>query len=975
MPELPTGTLTLLFTDIEGSTHLLQQLGERYASVLADCRHLLRSAFAQYHGHEVDTQGDAFFVVFARASDAVAAAVAVQRALFAYAWPQGVAVRVRIGVHTGEPTLMSEGYVGLDVHHAARIMSSARGGQILLSPITYQLVEQHLPEGTHVQDLGQHRLKDLQRPDHLFQVSVEGLPADFPPLKTLDASANNLPIQTTPFIGREQEVATLCGLLRRPEVRLVTLSGPGGVGKTRLALHVAAEMVDQFADGVFLVPLAHLSDPERVVPAIARKLAIREVGDQPHIELLKNALKDKEMLLVLDNFEQVTAAAVQLAEVLATCPNITMLVTSREVLHLQAEHECVVTPLSLPDLESLPDLIALSQYEAVALFIERAQAVKPDFAVTNANAPAVAAICACLDGLPLAIELAAARVKYFPPQTLLTRLEQGLSVLSGGARDLPARQQTLRGAMAWSYDLLSPREQQLFRRLSVFVNGCTLDASEEVCTAAGPLEGDLLEGLMSLFDKSLLRQIEETEGEPRFWMLQTLREFGLEVLAASGEIEATRQAHAVYYLRLAEEAEPQLKSAQQSAWLARLQVEHVNLRAALRWLREQGAKEMMLRLSGALGYFWELDGHWSEGRAFLEQALAVSEGVAPAVRAKTLNAASMLIGQQGDHQQAMALGEQSLALYRQLDDTPGIAGSLYNLGTLAWVRGNVAIARSLLDEALALFRKLDDPWGARDTLQLLATIAVDWGEYSKACPLLDEALALSREAKDKRGIASTLVVWAWMLIWAENDHVKARSLLEECIALSREVHDKGIESLGEFFLGIVAVAEGEYSKARTLLEESIARSRKMGNQRNVALGLLVLGESAFAQSDYATARALYEESLAILRKIDYQSMIANCLDHVAAVAVVQGQATAGVRLWAAVEKLHEDIGLPRPPFLRMVYEQSVAAARTTLGEEAFAAVWAEGRTKPLDEVIADVLKMDGEEGKVGEDLPAAKSQV
>jgi predicted ATPase len=342
-------------------------------------------------------------------------------------------------------------------------------------------------------------------------------------------------------------------------------------------------------------------------------------------------------------------------------------VTSRVVLHVRAEHEFVVPPLTLPDLECLPNLVALSQYEAVALFIERAQATRPDFQVTNTNAPAVAAICAHLDGLPLAIELAAARVKYFSPQNLLTRLEQGLSVLSGGARDLPARQQTLRGAIAWSYDLLEPQDQQLFRRLSVFVSGCTLEAAEQVCTAAGPLAGDLLEGLTSLVDKSLLREAEKAEGsqadsEPRFWILQTLREFGLEVLAANGEMEVTRQAHAAYYLALAEEVEPQLRGAQHLLWLARLESEHDNLRAALRWLISHGDREMALRLAGSLWFFWELWGHWSEGRNFLEQALAASDGVSTAVRAKALTGASMLIGQQGDHEQAMALCEESLAL-------------------------------------------------------------------------------------------------------------------------------------------------------------------------------------------------------------------------------------------------------------------------------------------------------------------------
>src|SRR5579859_7887762 len=489
MPELPTGTVTLFFTDLEGSTRLLQRLGERYAEVLAEMRRLLRAVFAEWHGHEVDTQGDAFFVVFARATDAVAAAVACQRALAQHAWPEGLSVRVRIGLHTGEPQLTADGYIGVAVHHAARIMSAAHGGQILLSQTTRELVEADLPEGVALGDLGEHRLKDLHRPSHLYQLLLPDQLADFPPLKTLDTRPNNLPIQPTPFIGREKEVAAVCALLRRPEVRLLTLTGTGGVGKTRLGLQVAAELSDLFEDGVFLAPLAPVSAPEQVLLTIAQTLSIGEYSDQPLFSLLQSALKEKHLLLLLDNFEQVATAAVVVAELLTACPRLKVLVTSRVALHVRAEQEFAVPPLALPRLTSkqLPDIAALSQYEAVALFIARAQAVKPDFQVNNANAPAVAGICARLDGLPLAIELAAARIKHFPPHTLLARLEQGLGILSGGARDLPARQQTLRGAMAWSYDLLSPEEQQLFRRFAVFVDGAAIEAAEQVCQAAGRL--------------------------------------------------------------------------------------------------------------------------------------------------------------------------------------------------------------------------------------------------------------------------------------------------------------------------------------------------------------------------------------------------------------------------------------------------------------------------------------------------------
>jgi predicted ATPase/class 3 adenylate cyclase len=694
MPELPRGTLTLLFTDMEGSTRLLQQLGERYADVLADCRQVLRSAFAQWQGQEVDTQGDAFFVVFARASDAVGAAVDIQQALAAHSWPQDVAVRVRIGLHTGEPQCTAEGYVGLDVHHAARIMSAGHGGQILLSQATSGLVAQALPAGVQLHDLGEHRLKDLRRPSRLFQLLVAGLPSTFPPLKTLDSRPNNLPIEPTPFIGRAREVAALARLLARAEVRLVTLTGPGGVGKTRLALQVAAEVSDGYADGVFVVPLAPVTDPEQVLEAIAQVLAIPDVSAPSLLGQVQRALKAKHLLLVLDNFEQVAAAALMVAELLAACPALKILVTSRVALHVRAEHEFAVPPLALPDLKRPPDLVTLSQYEAVALFIERAQAVKADFQVTNATALAVAQICARLDGLPLAIELAAARAKYYAPPMLLARLEQGLSVLSGGARDLPARQQTLRAAMAWSYQLLAPQEQLLFRRLSVFVDGWDWQAAEQVSRAAGGLSGDILEGLESLVDKSLLRQEGQGEEEPRWLMLQTLREFGLEVLAGAGETEVTRQAHAAYYLRLAEEAAPHLRGSEQARWLALLEQEHENLRAALSFLLEQAQRqagtpqgqepaERALRLCAALHLFWEMRGYNLEGQAYLEQALAVRSGMRAAVQAQVLLDAAAMAVSVDDFERAETLGGEGLSLYRELGDHVGLANCLSMLGSVA----------------------------------------------------------------------------------------------------------------------------------------------------------------------------------------------------------------------------------------------------------------------------------------------------
>ena len=649
MPDLPMGTVTLLFTDIEGSTRLLQQLGDGYADVLAQCRRLLRTAFQTYNGYEVDTQGDAFFVAFTRAIDAVSAAAVAQRILFTYSWPEGGVVRVRIGLHTGEPSLDLEGYVGLDVHHAARIMSAAHGGQVLISEATRKLVEHKLPDGVSLRDLGEHHLKDIAHPSHLFQLVIADLPADFPPLKTLDTRFNNLPTSLTPLIGREQEVAAVCAQLQRPEIRLVTLLGPGGIGKTRLSVQIAAEMEADFAHGVCFVPLASVSDPGQIFPTIAQALGLRPAEDHgqgwpgsgeahshdksgSYIQQVQAYLRNKHMLLLLDNFEQLVLAAPMLADLLACCPRLHLLVTSQSALHISGEYEFAVPPLALPDLTHLPENENLAQVPTVALFLQRAQAIQSGFQLTKANARTIAQICTRLDGLPLAIELAAARIKLLPPQMLLKRLAHRLDVLTGSMRNLSARQQTLRNTFQWSYDLLSSEEQRLFRWLSVFVGGCTLEAADAVYNAKAEQAMEVLEGVASLLDKSLLRQTEQEGGELRLSMLETIREYGLECLVANGELEVAQQAHAAYYLALAQEAEPHLThavgirrrsrnrrnlaqgaglyltGAEQILWLKRLEREYENLRAALQWSAAHGDEEMelALRLSSGLLAFWTL---------------------------------------------------------------------------------------------------------------------------------------------------------------------------------------------------------------------------------------------------------------------------------------------------------------------------------------------------------------------------------
>jgi predicted ATPase/class 3 adenylate cyclase/DNA-binding CsgD family transcriptional regulator len=954
MRELPTGTVTLLFTDIEGSTRLLQQLGERYASVLAECRVLLQAVFQRFHGHEVDTQGDAFFVAFARATDAVAAAVVAQRTLASHPWPEDVTIRVRMGLHTGEPDRSTESYVGLDVHHAARIMGAGHGGQVLLSETTRDLVAHSLPEGVSLLDVGAHRLKDLQHPSHLFQLVMAGLPADFPPLRTLDSSPNNLPLQPTPFIGRQKEVDAIGQLLLREEVHLVTLTGPGGVGKTRLALQVAAELSEHFPDGTWFVSLAPISDPDLVIPTLTQTLGLREARDQVPLEHLKGSLHEKKTLLLLDNFEQVVSAAMLIADLLTVCPRLKVLVTSREGLHVRAEREFPVPALALPDARRLPDLLTLSQYEAVALFIERAQAVKPDFQVTNANAPAVAEICTRLDGLPLAIELAAARSKLFPPQALLTRLEQRLPLLTRSARDVPARQQTLRQTIQWSYDLLSAQEQRLFRRLTVFAGGCSWQAIEAVSAACQDDTTPVLEAVASLIDKNLLQQTAPEGEELRLMMLETIREYGLEALATSGEMEVIRQAHATYYLQVAEEAEPELGGLQAVVALERLEQELDNLRAVMRWSLEReemgGSIEIALRLGAALWQFWRVRGHVSEGRTFLEQALVKSKGIEAPVRVKALIAAARLADSQDDTDRAEALCDESLALCRELGDTRGIALSLHLLGKIASWRSNLGVAES--EEALALFREVGDKDGIASSLADLAHHVYHQGEYARAMSLHEEALVLWREVGHKDRVAQSYVCVAEMLFFSQGDPARVYPLLDEGLALSRELGYKLGIAKGITLSGELALSQGDAALARCLIEQSLVLCRETGNQEDIARSLFVLGRVVESLGDYAAARALYEESLAIRRVVGDNRHIASCLEGLAGLFVTQGEPVMAVQLWGAAEALREARGTPIPPVYRAAYARSVAAARAQLGEKAFAPAWAQGRSMTLDQVLA-----------------------
>ena len=767
---------------------------------------------------------------------------------------------------------------------------------------------------------------------------------------------SNLPALLTPLVGREQEAAAVCGFLQRAEVRLVTLTGAGGIGKTRLSLEVATRLLDAFADGVCFVQLAPLSDHKLVLPTIAQTLGIKETGAASILDLLKTTLRERHLLLLLDNFEQVLAAAAQLVDVLAGCPHVKVLVTSRALLHVHGEHEFQVPPLALPTLTQQGAPETLAQYAAVALFLERARDIKPAFALTQTNADAIVRICRHLDGLPLAIELAAARMKLFPPEALLQRLAHRLTILTSGAQDAPPRQQTLRKTLAWSYDLLHAEEQRLFRRLSVFIDGCCMEAIEAVSRAVDGGTVQVVDEVASLMDNSLLQVREQESGESRLLMLETIREYGLECLSTSGERATTQQAHAAYFLMLAEKAEPELVGPQQVAWFARLEQEYANLRAALEWLLEQGEPrppvEMALRLGSALYWFWRAHGHINEGRNFLERALEVSEGCTTLMRAKALMAAAGLAFAQSDYERTEILSQESLALSRNLGDQEGSARALYYLGFVAWERGQTEASRSLLADSVALARTTGSQERIAWALFLLALIESSQGKYTRARALLEESLALHRKRGDKRGIAHTLPQLAQVLLVSLGDPSLIRSLLDECLAISKEVGFKEGIAAALSYAGQLALTQGSVDMSREQIEESVRVYKELGHRHGTAEALCALGRVATVQGDYETARARYEESLEIAREIDDKPFLASGLEGLAGLVGVQGERVWAAQLWGAAEALRAVIGVPLPPAERAAYEQAVVTARHRLGERLFARAWAKGRTMSVEQVLS-----------------------
>ena len=921
MTNLPSGTVTFLFTDIEGSTKLAQQYPDAMPALLARHHEILNQSIQSQNGYVFQNDGDSLAVAFHSAIDALNAALGAQQLLQNEAWTPA-AIKVRMGIHTGTaklndgsaPTVYT-GYTTLAL--TQRVMSAGHGGQILLSSATRELVRDSLPAHTELIDLGEKRLKDLLRLERLYQLNAAGLPSTFPPLKTLDAFLHNLPIQLTTFIGREKELAEIKHALA--EHRLVTLTGSGGAGKSRLSLQVAAETLDQFPGGVWFVELAPLTDPSLIAQTILSSAGMQIQPGKSILDSLIDFLREKTSLLVLDNCEHLLEACAKLVDsLLRVAPNLKILVSSREALGLSGEQSRRVPSLVVPDIKHLPPIEQLSQFDAVRLFIDRARFVEPHFSVTNENAPAVAQICHRLDGIPLAIELAAARLHILSVEQLAARLDDRFRLLTGGSRTALPRQQTLRALIDWSYDLLSESERVLLRRLTVFMGGWTLEAAEAVCVnTADHLQGssiEILDLLTALVNKSLVIVEREQAQEVRYHLLETVRQYAREKLAESGEADSLRDGHLAYFQTLAERAEPEVRGANQLMWLDRLEVELDNLRAALAWSLESGERGLGagLPMASNLWWFWFVRGYLEEGK-WLERALTASQTSAdPVIRAKALARLGWLrFFDEAYADEGLALGQTLGPAGRE-----SAALALWKKGAWAFYQADYAQGKLLEEESLKLFRELGHRWGMCETLTWLGMALINLGDPQQAVAFLEESLALARQAQDGNEIAFAL----WQLgqaAMAQTDYVRATTFMAESLALFKEL---------KFYYGGVTFVLGD------------------------------LGKAALKQADYPQAVSYYKEALTIYWEWGDARHIAEGIERLADAAVMNQQPEHAARLLGAAEALRQASHAARFPYQIADYEHTLESLHQQCDEATLKIRWAEGQAMTAKQAVAYALE-------------------
>jgi len=949
--QFPSGTVTFLFTDIEGSTKLAQQYPDQWEALRARHHAILHSACDTNHGYIFQIIGDAFCIAFHTASDGLNAAIEAQRKLQLEDWGE-MFIKVRMGLHTGEAEIHGSEYRGyLTMSLVQRILSAGHGGQILLSSATEALLRGQLPRQVHLRDMGEYKFKDVLQAVRVFQVVAPDMQSQFPPLRALDVFPNNLPIQLTSFVGRTKEIGQIKNRLQ--QYRLVTLTGSGGVGKSRLSIQVASEVLTDYPDGAWLVELAPVTDPALVPQTVCAALDVTPSGNIPARSVLTDYLQPKKTLLVVDNCEHLIDACVQLTDgLLHACPNLRIIASSREALGIEGESAYHVPSLSLPD--SHTDLQAIQESEAVKLFIDRANALLPEFELTESNAPVIAQICQRLDGIALAIELAASRVKLLTVEQIAARLDDAFRLLTGGARTALPRHQTLRGTIDWSYNLLTAEEQKALRRLSVFVRGWTLEAAEAVCE-----NPDMLDLLTHLVDKSLVAVDREHGSEARYHLFETIRQYLREKLVESGEVEQIRDKHLEYCLKLAQKAEPELYGRGQIEWMQKLEDEHENMRAALEWSL-QGNIIASQELAYTLWWSWYLNGHLGEGYEWLEKMLAVSSGDETLIRAKLLSGAGWLADRLMDYEVARKLSEESLALFRKLGNEMGTAFPLSVLGHIsAAVSYDYEQSTQYARASLDIFKHARNQWGVSHVLRELG-FAVDLqGDFVQAQKFYEQSLMICKEIGDQAGLAHSLFIMGESIA-CQGKPTQAMKLYEEALGFAKAVKSKPTTATILTGMGHVASYSGDYERGRQLLEEAMEIHRKMGDQAGVSRALRYLGWTARLQGDYPKARSIYIECLQSSYRVQNKDSIIADLMHVGNLRLVQGSPEEFVRMLGVFERAEPEGLKTFMPFFQMETEEFKEITRATLGDEAYTAAYESGTQMSLEEAVEHALKELGQ---------------
>jgi predicted ATPase/class 3 adenylate cyclase len=955
MDNPPSGTVTFLFTDIEGSTKLAQEHPDEMPALLARHHEILNQSIQEQHGYAFQLVGDSFAVAFHSASDAVHAALDAQRLLQNEPWTPAP-IKVRMGIHTGTAHLndasssfVYSGYATLAL--TQRIMSAGHGGQILLSSATRELVRDMLPIDSELQDLGEKRLKDLLRPEHIYQLNIAGLSTTFPPLKTLDAFPNNLPVQLTSFVGRENEIAEVKQELESH--RLVTLTGSGGTGKTRLSLQVAADLLEKYGQGVWFAELAPLADPDLIPQTILSTIGISEQMSKTALEVLKEYLHEKKSLIILDNCEHLIEAAARVTNTLLNAaPGLKVMASSREALGVKGELSYPVPSLSLPNPKHLPTIEQLSQYEAVRLFIDRALLVAAHFVVKEDNAPFIAQICYRLDGIPLAIELAAARIKMMSVEQISARLDDRFRLLIGGARTALPRQQTLRALIDWSYDLLTENERLLLRRLSVFVGGWTLEAAEEVCVGQNDiLSYDVLDLLTQLVNKSLVVVMEHPQsGEARYRMLETIRQYAREKLLEAAGSEVIRQRHLAYYVKLVERAEPELHRSNQVFWLNKLEDEIDNFRMAVEWALVNEV-ESGLRIATIPWRFWVGRSYFQEVGDWLKQLLEQYK-TTDALHAQALAIHSLCIFRQGHFSETVRLAKQSLEMAHMLSDKESEALSLAFLGVFMATQGNIGEGTPLMEQALAIYRSLGNKIGQAGTTEWLS---VNNNDLERALAYAKESLALTREMGDLSGLVPRLCMLSRLTYWM-GDLTSPSAWLEEALSISRQLNDRMGEAYTISTYGNLAYWQGDYPQAIAYYEEAIKLNEKTGDHFENLWANVNMAYAVLRQGDLQKASKLFRDNIQSTQKANLTIALVYTMEGLASLYANQKHPERAAQLFAWADAMRDTIGDHRPPIEQASIDRDLAVIRSKLNDTEFADLSANGRTMTAEQAITLALE-------------------